>query len=99
MTGARVASLHLYPVKGCRRIDLARAEVVTTGLRSNGTSDREWMVVDGNGIFLTQRQLPRLALVSVAIDDGVLRLAAPYMRDCDVPMKAEGESRAVTVWN
>ena len=98
MSDARVASLHVYPVKGCRGIDLADADVVTTGLTTNGIGDREWMLVDEAGTFLTQRELPRLALVSVQVGRDSLRLAAPYMRACDVPLTDGGEARDVVVW-
>ena len=98
MTEARVASLHLYPIKGCRGIDLATAEVVTTGLATAGIGDREWMLVDETGTFLTQRELPRLALVSVQVTRDSLRLAAPYMRECDVPLTMHGNARDVVVW-
>jgi uncharacterized protein YcbX len=90
--------LHVYPIKGCRGIDVAAADVATTGLAFSGVGDRECMVVDDTGRFLTQRELPRLALVSVAIGERALRLAAPYMRDCDVPIDAPGPVRDVVVW-
>src|SRR5690349_4406457 len=98
MEAARIAALHVYPIKGCRGLDLVSAEVATTGLAANGVGDREWMVVDRDGRFLTQRELPRLALVSVAIGDGTLRLSAPYMRECDVPIATQASSRDVLVW-
>lgn len=98
MTGARVASLHLYPVKGCRGLDLPQADVDVTGLVSAGVGDREWMVVGEDDRFVTQRELPRLALVSVEIRNGRLRLAAPHLRGCDVPLDATGAAREIVVW-
>jgi uncharacterized protein len=59
----RVASLHVYPVKGARGITLERAAVLPAGLRY----DRRFMVVDDDGVFLSQRKHPRLALVDVAL--------------------------------
>ncbi len=77
---------------------LRRAEVAVTGLRSSGAGDREWMVVDASGRFLTQREHPRLALVDVAIEGRSLRLSAPAMPACEVAVAAPGPSREVVVW-
>lgn len=94
-----VASLHLYPVKGCAGIDLAAAEVATTGLVAHGGGDREWMVVDESGRFLTQREFPRLALVRTALrSDDTLCLTAPHMPELAIAREATSASRAVTVW-
>ena len=98
MAAARIASLHVYPIKGCRGIDVDRADVAITGLVAQGAGDREWMVIDQTGRFLTQRELPRLALVTVAVTPAGLRLAAPHMQPCDVPFDARGASDDVVVW-
>lgn len=98
MTNARIASLHVYPVKGCRGIGVERADAAVTGLVAGGVGDREWMVVDENGRFLTQRELPRLALVGVEVAGRGLRLTAPHMQPCDVALDARGSAREVVVW-
>lgn len=98
MTTARIASLHVYPVKGCRGVGVTRADVATTGLATQSVGDREWMVVDDDGRFLTQRELPRLALVAVEVTPQALRLCAPHMRPLDVPLDGGGASREVVVW-
>ena len=48
------------PIKSCRGTRLRRAVVTERGL----AHDREWMIVDGDGRFITQREEPRLALVA-----------------------------------
>lgn len=98
MTNARIASLHVYPVKGCRGIGVERADAAVTGLVAGGVGDREWMVADENGRFLTQRELPRLALVGVEVAGRGLRLTAPHMQPCDVALDARGSAREVVVW-
>ena len=55
----RIARLFVHPVKSCAGIELPEALLVETGL----DLDRAWMVVDAAGRFVTQRELPRLALV------------------------------------
>ena len=58
---AVVGALSLYPLKGAAGIALERAEVRATGLAHHGVADREWMAVDRDGVFVTQREVPRLA--------------------------------------
>ncbi len=70
---ARIASLHIYPVKSCRGINLDRARLGATGLEH----DRQWMVVDRNGRFVSQRSHPHLATVDVAMTAEGLMLQAP----------------------
>lgn len=91
-----IASLHVYPVKSCRGIALAQAELTPRGLRH----DREWMVVAPEGRFLTQRELPRLALIKPEIADHELRLQAPGTDRIAVTLDDAGTapSREVTVW-
>ena len=76
-----IRSLHIYPVKSCAGIDLAESAVDERGL----AHDRRWMVVDEEGMFLTQRTLPAMALIRPALRDGGLRLDAPGMLPLDVP--------------
>lgn len=92
--GATLTDLHVYPVKSCRGIALDTARLEPTGL----ADDRHWMLVRPNGRFVTQRELPRLALVGTEVDASALTLTAPGMPAFAVPREAGGESRAVTVW-
>jgi uncharacterized protein YcbX len=89
-----IASLHVYPVKSCRGIALSQAELTPRGLRH----DREWMVVTPEGRFLTQRELPRLALIAPDIAADELRLQAPGAGGITVAVDAAGPSREVVVW-
>jgi len=99
MSDVRIESLHVYPVKGCRGIALEAADVATTGLGASGAGDREWMVVDLAGRFVTQREYPRLALVGTQARDGFLTLSASAVPPLVVPMRgAEGSARDVVVW-
>ncbi len=90
-----VRSLHVYPVKSLRGIDVPRAAVGDRGLEH----DRRFMLVDEGGRFLTQRALPRMSLVSVAMDPPLLRLRAPGQADLRVPLRPGGGDRLVVeVW-
>lgn len=94
MTLRRVASLHVYPVKGCRGISLERAEVHAGGF----AHDRRFMVVGPDGAFLTQREEPSLAVVEVAIEGDALVLRAGDRR-ARVSLTPTGSRRRVTVWD
>lgn len=52
----RISSLHTYPVKGGHRLDHDAARVEPWGL----AGDRRWMIVDPDGVGITQRQAPAL---------------------------------------
>jgi uncharacterized protein len=99
---ALIASLHLYPVKSCRGIALDTAVLGHAGLEYDGAADREWMVVDAHGRFLTQREAPRMALIAPAIEAGTLVLNAPGMEALRVPLElpfGRSASLDVLVWN
>jgi uncharacterized protein YcbX len=103
MTAATIAALNVYPVKSCRGIALARAAVTVRGLRAGAppstVGDREWMIVDNEGAFVTQREHPRLALIGTAVADGELRLSGPDRAPLAVPLRAAiGAAREVRVW-
>jgi len=95
---ATVASIHIYPVKAGRAVDLAEAEVQPCGL----AGDRRWLVTDPDGQFITQRAEPTLALVGAQYDAaGNLHLSAPGQPPLPVvpPAEAHGaEMLWVRVW-
>jgi uncharacterized protein YcbX len=89
-----ISALYRYPIKSCAGHALTRAELTPRGIRH----DREWMVVDTDGVFLSQRTHPALALVRPAIGEGVLTVSAPGMEDLTVETPDEGDARPVVVW-
>lgn len=94
MAYATISALNVYPVKSCRGIALDRARVGLAGIES----DRRWMVISDTGRFLTQRELPRLALVVPRLDAAGLTLSAPGMPDLPVPQRPAGPALEVAVW-
>ena len=95
---ATIASIHVYPVKAGRAIDLTRAEVEPCGL----AGDRRWLVTDPDGQFITQRAEPTLALVCARYSTrGSLHLSVAGQPPLRVPAPAEvlgAEMLWVTVW-
>ena len=91
-----VSQLFTYPVTGLGGIALHASDVTARGL----AHDRRFMVVDGEGHFLSQRELPGMATVWTAIDGPHLRLAAPDAGEVEVPLEpTRGDALRVTVWN
>ncbi len=84
----------VYPVKGCRGISRDRASIWDTGLMW----DREWMIVDRDGTFVSQRTVPALARIETATDLNALVLRAPVHGRLFLPLALfGGPSREVTV--
>jgi uncharacterized protein YcbX len=71
----RLLSLHLHPIKSCAGVAVDETVLVDTGL----DLDREWMVVDRHGEFVSQREFPRLALVRPTLRSSEVVLRAPGM--------------------
>lgn len=93
-----ITDLYIYPVKSCAGIRLDSADLWETGL----FLDRLWMVVDADGRFLTQRTLPRMALIQTAVRFESLQLRAPGMLRLDIPVGGfdyeNAPRRTVQVW-
>ncbi|MGZ5032650.1 MAG: MOSC domain-containing protein [Usitatibacter sp.] len=91
-----LSALHIYPVKGLKGISLTEARCTDRGLEH----DRRWMVVDSEGVFLSQREHPKMATVWTDIGDGALSLSAPDISTVDVPLDPRSSpSMRVRVWN
>ncbi len=89
----RIAGLFHYPVKSLRGIAVDELILEARGPRH----DREWMVVDSNGRFLTQRTMPRMATLAARVRDGRLELADDSGAVLHVA-PGDGPSSDVTVW-
>lgn len=89
-----IARLFVYPVKSCAGIEVQQALLTDTGL----DLDRAWMVVDARGMFLTQRTLPRMALIQPQLKTDEMVLRAPGMLALHVAIDAVEAPATVTVW-
>ena len=59
-----ISQLYIYPVKSLGGIAVTTAAVTDRGLEN----DRRFMLVDANGLFLTQREHSSMALLRTAIE-------------------------------
>ena len=90
----RITALHTYPVKGCRRLEHDVALVEPWGL----AGDRRWMMVDPDGVGITQRDTTRLTQLTVRARAGGLELSAPGLPPLSVDEPADGAKEFVRVF-
>lgn len=91
----RLSALYLYPVKSMGGISVSSWPVSDRGMEL----DRRWMVVDKDNKFLTQRQIPRLSLITVGLEKDQFVLNAPGAGQMKIPKNPAGEARIpVHVW-
>jgi uncharacterized protein YcbX len=95
MQTAEITGLTIYPVKSMKGIALESAVLTPQGLEN----DRRFMVVRANGRFVTQRDLPRLALVQTSLDNNGVVLSMDGRGSVTVPFKpTSGEPIHTRVW-
>lgn len=92
---ATIDQLWIYPVKSCAGVSVPEVELTDTGL----AYDRSWMVVDSEGEFVTQRELPRMALIQPSFKMGQLVLRAPGMLALHLALDAAEGPLRVRVWD
>jgi uncharacterized protein len=92
----QVSALSIYPVKSGRAIHLESSIIAPMGL----VHDRQWMIVDEAGVFLTQRNTPQLTQLACAVDaDGALTIAVAGHFHAHVPVPENPASTLqVQVW-
>jgi uncharacterized protein YcbX len=98
---AILTQLLLYPIKSCAGMAVASATLLESGLMADGVHDREWMLVTEGGQFLTQREFPRMALITPRPDGDALRVRAPALPDLLLPLAwdANPAVRRVAIWD
>ncbi len=91
-----LSGLFIYPVKSLRGCALPSASVDDLGL----VGDRRFLVIEPGGRFLTQRTLPRMALIDTALSADALTLSASGAAAISVPRASDPVAplRTVSVW-
>jgi uncharacterized protein YcbX len=93
----RLTGLFIYPVKSLSCIAVPSAALDELGL----VGDRRFLVVEETtGRFLTQRTLPRMALIATALDATHLTLSTPTPSSLRVARASDPSAplRTVSVW-
>jgi uncharacterized protein len=89
-----VQELNIYPLKSARGIPKARVRLASTGFEW----DRHWMVVRGDGTFLTQRTHPSLTRIVPELTEEQLILTSDGLEALVLPLAPRGPGRPVRIW-
>jgi len=93
MAIAIVSEVFVYPLKSTRGLAQPRARVTATGLEW----DRQWMLIDASGTFLSQRTHPQLARIVPRIGAHGLTLRTPGLPELRLPRDGSGQRVEVRV--
>lgn len=90
-----ITDLWVYPLKGAAGIHLDEWRLDSFGL----AHDRRWMVIDGDGVFLSQRGDPTLGQVDTSLSADSLVLRSKMAGELRLPFAADGDRVRVRVWD
>lgn len=95
MTTPILKDIFVYPIKSLGGFRVEKWDVVKTGLKY----DRQWMLIDEQGQFLSQRKLPKMALIHTQIHANQLLVSADGQDTLFLSLSpAHGDSVLSTVW-
>jgi len=90
-----VSEINIYPVKSLKGIGLSESVVEKRGLRF----DRRWMLTDPDGMFFTQREVPKMATISVEVTGDGLQVTSESEGTMAIPGEPDqGHRQNVVVW-
>ncbi len=96
MSSYTLSDIIIYPVKSLAGIRVTQWQVTKTGFQY----DRQWMLIDEQGQFLSQRRLPKMALIKTALRSEHLILSAPNQADLTLSLTpTDGEIIESTIWH
>jgi len=91
-----LSGIFVYPVKSLAGISADSWPVTEKGFQH----DRKWMIIDNDRQFLSQRKLPKMALIKTALTEQNLILSAPDMDDLSLPLEpVDGQIINSTIWH
>lgn len=91
----QIASLHRYPIKGCRGQFITTADIDAYGV----VGDRRLMLVDAAHRFLSQRELPRMARLAPEVDGPMLSVRTEGARPFSLELDPAGKQVEVQIWH
>lgn len=96
----KLSEIWIYPVKSLGGISLQEAIPEPRGLRY----DRRWMLVNKEGQFVTQREIPRMALLGTAIESTAIKvfLKGHPAESVQIPLDSDPLNlleQEVQIWN
>ncbi len=89
-----IDQITIYPIKGLGGISLSEAYAMERGFEH----DRRYMLVDHNGKFLSQREIPNMALIKCHISNNQLEIKyLDQLLNVDLQQE-DGELIDTTIW-
>lgn len=90
-----LTEIYIYPIKSCAGVRLSSVTMTEFGL----ANDRRWVIVDQDGCFQTQRQIPHLVWIEPSITQARMTLRAPSLPELTIPLAgSDATVRPATVW-
>lgn len=89
-----ISALYVYPVKSLAGIQLGQSQLSEFGLHN----DRRWLIVDDNGLFMSQRTTPKMATIKTAIENNQLSLSHDGEEILIPHVSSQNPNMEVTVW-
>ncbi len=92
-----LASIHIHPIKSLGGFSIEEGKITDRGLEG----DRRWMLVDVNGTFVSQREIPEMACLHTSpTTAGFTVKDLRNGASIEVPWKiVDGEKLRVQVWS
>ena len=93
----KITALHIYPVKSLGGFSVPSAVLTSKGLQY----DRNWMILDNDNTFMTQRTVPAMTQILTRIEDGKLHFRhRPTGKTASIPIqKNYGKNFPSKVWS
>ncbi|GBN89538.1 Mitochondrial amidoxime-reducing component 1, partial [Araneus ventricosus] len=82
-----ISKLYFFPVKSLRGIEVNEGKCTKLGFQVNGLLDRSFMLIDGEGILISQEESSSLTLLTVQIDGKTLIISTPSGKKLNVEIK------------
>lgn len=90
-----ISEINIYPIKSLKGISLKESFVEQKGLRF----DRRWLLVNGKNEFLTQRDFPKMATLTVEVGENVMKVSNEN-KSLEIPVTpSSGTSASVKIWS
>ncbi|MCH7398787.1 MOSC domain-containing protein [Belliella sp. DSM 107340] len=89
--------IYIYPIKSLGGIRLTEAILEEKGLQY----DRRWMLIDKDGKFLSQRTIPKLALLQVSISENKLQVTHKKEPNISISFPLDAKTnklKNVSIW-
>jgi uncharacterized protein YcbX len=85
----RVAAIWVFPIKSFKGLSVQEAYCTELGIQWREFRDRHWTVATANGVYLTMRQEPTMALIEPVVKGDQIELNAPGMEPVCFPLNPD----------